>query len=100
MSKTKDSKYKGLFLGLLFDAIGMLSFVIPFIGDFSDIIWAPIAAWLMTRMHKGKAGQAAGAITFIEEIVPGLDIIPMFTIMWLYTYVFKGAKKETIIDVD
>ncbi|MFS4492017.1 hypothetical protein [Maribacter sp. 2308TA10-17] len=100
MSKTKDSKYKNLFLGLLFDAIGMLSFVVPFIGDFSDIIWAPIAAWLMTRMYKGKAGQAAGAITFIEEIVPGLDIIPMFTIMWVYTYIFKGGKKETIIDVD
>jgi len=100
MSKTKDSKYKNLLLGLLFDGIGMLSFVVPFIGDFSDIIWAPIAAWLMTRMYKGKVGQAAGAVTFIEEIVPGLDIIPMFTIMWLYTYVFKGVKKERIIDVD
>jgi hypothetical protein len=100
MPKNKDSKYKNLFLGLLFDAIGMLSFVVPFIGDFSDIIWAPIAAWLMTRLYKGRAGQAAGAITFVEEIIPGLDIIPTFTIMWVYTYVFKGAKKETIIDVD
>ncbi|MEP3209830.1 MAG: hypothetical protein ABJN95_11605 [Maribacter sp.] len=100
MSKTKDSKYKNLFYGLLFDAIGMLSFAIPFIGDFSDIIWAPIAAWLMTRMYKGRAGQAAGAVTFVEEILPGLDIIPMFTIMWVYTYIFKGAKKESIIDVD
>lgn len=100
MSKTKDSKYKNLFYGLLFDAIGMLSFAIPFIGDFSDIIWAPIAAWLMTRMYKGRAGQAAGAVTFVEEILPGLDIIPMFTIMWVYTYIFKGAKKENIIDVD
>ncbi len=100
MSKTKDSKYKNLFYGLLFDAIGMLSFAIPFIGDFSDIIWAPIAAWLMTRMYKGRVGQAAGAVTFVEEILPGLDIIPMFTIMWVYTYIFKGAKKENIIDVD
>ena len=100
MPKNKDSKYKNLFLGLLFDAIGMLSFVVPFIGDFSDIIWAPIAAWLMTRLYKGRAGQAAGAITFVGEIIPGLDIIPTFTIMWVYTYVFKGAKKETIIDVD
>lgn len=100
MSTAKDPKYKNLFLGLLFDAIGMLSFVIPFIGDFSDIIWAPIAAWLMTRMYKGRTGQAAGAVTFIEEIVPGLDIIPMFTIMWVYTYIFKGSPKETIIDAD
>lgn len=100
MSTTKESKYKNLFLGLLFDAIGMLSYAIPFIGDFSDIIWAPIAAWLMTRMYKGRAGQAAGAVTFVEEIIPGLDVIPTFTIMWLYTYVFKSSKKEQIIDVD
>lgn len=100
MSKTKDSKYKHLFLGLLFDAIGMLSFALPLIGDFSDIIWAPIAAWLMTRMYKGRAGQAAGAVTFIEEIIPGLDVIPTFTVMWLYTYVFKSSKKGKIIDID
>ncbi len=100
MSKTKDAKYKQLFLGLFFDAIGMLSFAIPFIGDFSDIIWAPIAAWLMTRMYKGRAGQAAGAVTFIEEIIPGLDIIPTFTIMWLYTYVFKGAKETKTVDIE
>jgi len=57
MSKSKDSKYKNLLLGFLFDAIGMLSFAVPFIGDFSDIIWAPIAAWLMIRMYKGRAGS-------------------------------------------
>lgn len=100
MSKTKDSKYKNLFLGLLFDAIGMLSFVIPLIGEFSDVIWAPIAAWLMTRMYKGRTGQAAGAVTFIEELIPGLDVIPMFTLMWLYTYVFKGGKKEKFVEVN
>ena len=100
MSKTEDKKYKYLFLGLLFDAIGMLSFTVPFIGEFSDIIWAPLAGWLMTRMYKGKIGQAAGLVTFVEEIIPGLDIIPSFTIMWIYTYIFAGVKKEKIIEID
>ncbi|MGB5437227.1 MAG: hypothetical protein WBM98_15125 [Maribacter sp.] len=99
MSKTKDKKYKTLLLGLLFDGIGMLSFVIPFIGDFADIIWAPLAGWLMTRMYKGKIGQAAGVFTFIEEILPGLDVVPTFTIMWIYTYLLKGSKKGKIIDI-
>lgn len=99
MSKTKDKKYKNLFLGLLFDAIGMLSFAVPFLGDFSDIFWAPLSGWLMTRMYKGKIGQAAGVVTFIEEIIPGLDVIPTFTIMWFYTYVFKGSKKGKTIEV-
>ncbi|WP_149275929.1 hypothetical protein [Pareuzebyella sediminis] len=94
MSTKQNKKYKKLWLGILFDAIGMLSFAIPFIGDFSDIIWAPVAGWLMTRMYKGKIGQGAAVITFIEEIIPGLDIIPTFTIMWLYTYYFRKSPKS------
>lgn len=93
MSKTEDKKIRNLFLGLLFDAIGMLSFIIPGIGEFSDVIWAPLAGWLMTRMYKGKIGQAAGVVTFVEELIPGLDVIPTFTIMWVYTYLLSGKKK-------
>ncbi|MGB5698241.1 hypothetical protein [Muriicola sp.] len=90
-----QNKVKYLFLGLLFDGIGMLSFMIPGIGEFSDVLWAPLAAWLMTRMYKGSSGQLAGIVTFIEEIIPGLDLIPSFTLMWLYTYVLSkpGSKK-------
>ena len=84
----KEKKVKYLLWGLLFDAVGMLSFVIPGIGEFSDLIWAPVAAWLMTRMYKGRIGQIAGVLTFVEELLPGLDWFPSFTLMWLYTYVF------------
>ncbi len=100
MSNTNSNKYKHLFLGLCFDAIGTLSFALPFIGDFADVIWAPVAGWLMTRMYKGKMGQIAGFVTFIEEIVPGLDIVPTFTIMWCYTYLYKGAKQKPIVTAD
>ncbi|TXN35830.1 hypothetical protein FVB32_14765 [Flagellimonas hymeniacidonis] len=96
MSEEKDLKYRNLLLGLLFDGIGMLSFAIPGIGEFSDVIWAPMAAWFMTRMYKGKIGQAAGVVTFVEELVPGLDIIPSFTIMWVYTYIFSSKKSKKI----
>ena len=48
-------------------------------------------------MYKGKIGQAAGAVTFIEELIPGTDFIPSFTIMWLYTYVFSGSKVDKVI---
>jgi len=99
MSKNKPHKIRNLFLGLALDAIGMLSFVIPGIGEFSDVIWAPLSAWIMTRMYKGKIGQAAGLITFAEELMPGMDVIPTFTIMWFYTYVFSGKKGKEIIEV-
>ena len=99
MSKLQDNKIRNLFLGLLFDALGMLSFSLPDIGDFTDVIWAPLAGWLMTRMYKGKIGQAAGLVTFVEELIPGLDAVPTFTIMWVYTYLLSGKKAEKIIDV-
>lgn len=98
MSKTKDQKTRNLILGLLFDALGMVSFLIPGIGEFSDVIWAPISAWLMTRMYPGRAGQAAGVISFVEELVPGLDIIPSFTLMWLYTYVLHRSKVAKVLE--
>ena len=94
----KEKKIKYLLLGILFDGIGMLSFAIPGIGEFSDLIWAPVAGWLMTRMYKGRIGQVAGVVAFLEELLPGLDWFPSFTLMWLYTYIFKGSKAEKLIE--
>lgn len=99
MSIEKDNKFAKLGLSILLDALGYASFLIPGVGEFSDVIWAPVSAWVMTRMYKGKPGQIAGVIAFVEEIAPGLDVIPTFTLMWLYTYVFKGKKAEKIIEV-
>ncbi|MDH7445814.1 hypothetical protein [Aquimarina sp. 2201CG14-23] len=95
-------KHKKLGLSILFDIIGVVtsSYVIPIIGDVGDVIWAPLAAILMTRMYKGNVGKAAGVFTFIEEAIPGLDVIPTFTIMWVYTYVFKKQSIKDIIEVD
>jgi hypothetical protein len=87
-------KYQILLLGLVFDALGFVSFVIPGIGEFSDIVWAPISAWLMTKLYQGKAGKIAGVINFVEELLPGADIVPSFTLMWLYTYVINPKKED------
>lgn len=85
-------KYKILLLSLLFDALGLVSFIIPGIGEFSDIIWAPVSAWLMIKLYEGKPGKIAGVISFVEEALPGFDVVPTFTIMWFYTYVIKSKK--------
>ena len=83
-----EKKYEKLFLGILFDAIGYVSFIFPLF----DIIWAPLSAYLMTKMYKGKEGKIAAVITFIEEALPVLDVIPTFTLMWMYSFVFKQKK--------
>lgn len=96
---TPANKYKLLILGIFLDAVGVVtsSWIIPAIGDFADIAWAPLSAWLMTRMYKGTAGKVAGVVTFVEEIIPFVDIVPSFTIMWLYTFVFKGKAVDEVI---
>ena len=87
-----NNKSRNLFLGILFDLIGMLSFTVPFLGEFSDVIWAPLAGYLMTWMYKGTVGKVGGVVTFLEEILPFSDFIPTFTLTWIYNYVIKIKK--------
>lgn len=87
----KKNKSRDLVLSLLFDAIGMMSFSIPFIGEFGDVIWAPLSGLIMVWMYKGSMGKVAGVVSFVEEILPVTDIIPSFTLMWFYTYFIKKS---------
>lgn len=90
------SKNKKLLLGLLFDACGYISYIFP---PF-DFIWAPLSAYLMTKLYKGTSGKVAAVISFIEEALPLVDVIPSFTLMWIYTYVFsKSEIKKNVIEV-
>lgn len=84
-------KYGKLILCLLLDFVGYLSYVVPFFGEFTDVIWAPISAFLITRMFKGTIGKVGGVFAFIEEIIPGLDFIPTFTITWIYSSFIKKS---------
>ncbi|KJD33009.1 hypothetical protein PK35_08555 [Tamlana nanhaiensis] len=84
-----NEKHKKLLLSIFLDALGYVSFVIPVVGEFTDVVWAPFSGWLMMKLYKGKPGKIAGVVSVIEEALPGFDIIPTFTIMWFYTYVFN-----------
>ena len=79
-------------LGILFDTIAMLSFSVPLIGEFSDVIWAPFAGFLMTWMYKGTVGKVGGVVTFLEEILPFSDFIPTFTLTWIYNYIIRDKN--------
>lgn len=100
--KMKNLKNKLFIKGLVYDAIGMSTYAIPVVGPFLDILWAPYAAKKMSEMYPGKKGKVASAIVFLEEILPGTDIIPTFTLMWLYTFVWKkeASSKEIIIEAE
>jgi len=82
-------KYKLLKKGILFDLIGLATMFVPFWGTIIDLIWAPYAAFQINKMYRGTQGKIAAVVVFLEEILPGLDIIPTFTLMWLYTFIWK-----------
>ncbi len=100
MTFETNHKYKKLALSILFDSVGYASFIIPGLGEFLDIAWAPASAFLMTKMYKGNIGKIAATVSFIEEAMPGLDVIPTFTLTWFYSYVFKPkSTKDIIMDI-
>lgn len=79
------SKKQKLIIGIIFDLIGMISYVLPIF----DVVWAPVSAYLVTRLYKGNVGKVGGIISFLEEAIPGLDFFPTFTLVWLYEYKWK-----------
>ena len=87
-----NKKYTKLAFSIVLDIIGFVQ--VPFTG----LIWAPISGYIMTKMYKGKKGKIAGIISFLEEILP-LDIIPTFTLMWIYSYVINKNEETTITKV-
>ena len=95
----KKEKYKLLRQGIIYDAVGMVTMAIPVIGPFLDLLWAPFAAKKMNDMYKGTEGKIASVIVFLEEVLPFTDVVPTFTLMWLYTYVWKKQPSPQTIEI-
>jgi len=64
------------------DLVGYASYAIPALGEISDIFWAPLSAIIFFLCFGGRRGALGAVANFIEEILPGTDFIPSFTIMW------------------
>ena len=68
---------------VIMDLIGYATYTVPFFGEFGDILWAPLSSIIFFVTFGGWKGVLGGIGNFIEEILPGTDVIPSFTIMWL-----------------
>ena len=84
-----------LALCLLMDLLGCASYLVPFLGEFFDLVWAPISAIIYVKLFGGAKGVFGGVFNFLEEILPGLDIIPTFTITWFMLY-HKRSKQLSV----
>ena len=77
---------------IVMDLIGYATYGIPFLGEVLDIFWAPVSAMIFFRMFGGAKGIFGGLFNFVEELLPGLDFIPTFTITWIFTYLKKNKN--------
>lgn len=93
VTNTSD-KNRDIILSIILDLIGIATFLIPFLGEFVDILWAPISGYLLTRIYKGVTGKMAGIFAFLEELIPFTDFIPTYTLMWIYTYIIKKEDQK------
>ena len=87
-------KQPSLFFCILMDLIGYVTYAIPVLGEFADVIWAPISGIIFYITFGGWKGTFGGLFNFIEELLPGTDFIPSFTIMWFVQYF--GRKKNVV----
>lgn len=69
-------------LCIILDLLGMVTYFFPGLGEFVDVAWAPISAYLFFKMFGGKLGRIGSVLNFLEEIIPFTDVIPSFTIAW------------------
>ena len=67
---------------ILMDLIGYASYAIPVVGELTDAIWAPISGLIFFLAFRKWSGVVGGVFDMIEELLPGTDFIPTFTIMW------------------
>lgn len=81
-----EKKRKDLMASLAIDALGMVTYLIPALGEAADVVIAPIISVLIYAVHRTTFGAIAG---FLEEIIPFTDIIPSATIIWFYRYFLK-----------
>jgi hypothetical protein len=83
--KSGSNMLPPLWLCILLDVVGMLSYVVPSFGEWMDIVWAPISAYLFSVLLGGVKGTI---FVFLEEVLPFTDAIPTFTI----TYFLRKKK--------
>jgi hypothetical protein len=87
-----NNKQPSLIFCILMDVLGYATYALPILGEFGDILWAPLSSFIFFRTFGGWKGAFGGLFNFVEEFLPGFDFIPSFTIMWFWQ---RAGRKVT-----
>jgi hypothetical protein len=81
---------------ILLDLVGMSSYFFPGLGEFTDVVWAPISGYIFFKLFGGRLGMIGSVLNFLEEVIPFADVIPSFTIAWFIRK--KAMEKEKAVE--
>ncbi len=87
-----DKALPNILLCVVMDLIGYASFALPVLGEFMDVVWAPVSGFIFFKMFGGRLGVNGALLNFVEEALPFTDFIPSFTIAWVIRY-FSSSRK-------
>ena len=92
-----NRKQPSLIFCILMDIVGYATYSVPLLGEVGDLLWAPISAMIFFSTFGSWKGALGGVFNFIEELLPGTDFIPSFTIMW---FIQSMQKKKSARQLD
>ena len=78
----KKIRLPNLLFCIILDIIGFTSYLLPILGEAEDLVWGPVSGVIFYFMFGKRFGALGGIFSFLEEISPGIDFIPTFTIGW------------------
>lgn len=81
---------------VMMDLVGFASYAVPALGEFADLVWAPVSAVIFFLTFGSWRGAIGGIFNFIEELLPGTDFIPSFTLMWIWQASSKRSPGTVI----
>ena len=92
--KTQKDFLPNIAICILMDLIGMSSYIFPALGEFGDVVWAPISGFIFLKLFGGRLGAVGSVLNFLEEVFPFTDIIPSFTIAW---FIRKREMEKSVL---
>ena len=82
-----QKKWAVLALAVVIDALGLVSYVLPVVGEGEDAAWAPVSALLVQALY---GNGLLTTLDFVEEALPFTDVLPTATLGWVIQYTSLG----------
>lgn len=97
-----DDTWGRLILSLLVDAIGSASYLVPVLGEVTDIAWAPLQTTVVMALYDTTTPNLK-YVSFVEELLPFTDFVPSATIGWAAQFGpklwnSKGTAKNPLVE--